>query len=204
MSAPTQLEKLMTMARRQAMLRERDIRENGISSTTISRAVAKGNLIRLSPGLYHHPDAVLDEHFSLSEVAARVPQAVIVLVSALQFHQIGTHQAHSIWLLIRNNAVAPRIDYPPLEVVKSGIEKAFTKGVETHLLNDIQVRITNPARTVIDCFKYRNRVGLELCLEALKDVLSSSRHRVTPDQLMDYAKPLRVATVIHPYLEAVV
>jgi len=170
----------------------------------ISRAVAKGDLERLNCGLYRHPDAEWDEHLSLSEVAARTPQAVIVLISALQFHQIGTHQAHSVWIQLRNNAVPPRISYPPIEVVKTGINEAFTQGVQTHRLNDIDVSITTPARTVVDCFKYRRRVGLELCLEALKDLLTSKQHRTNPAEIMKFATSQRVSSVIRPYLEALV
>lgn len=204
MPATSEQQRLRQLALSRSLLKESDIREQGISSMAISRAVAKGELKRLSRGLYRHPEAEWDEHLSLSEVAARVPQAVIVLVSALQFHEIGTHQAHSVWIQLRNNAVPPRIDYPPIEVVKTGISEAFSKGIQTHRLNDIDVPITTPARTVVDCFKYRRRVGLELCLEALKDLLVSKEHRTTPADILKFAKIQRVTSVIHPYLEALV
>jgi len=200
----TEQEQLLELASRHVLLREREIKRAGISSTAVSRAVKAGLLERANRGLYRLPDAPWDEHLNLSEVAARVPRAVIVLVSALQFHQIGTHQAHSIYILLRNNAVAPRIDYPPIEIVKSGIDAAFTAGVKIHRLNDIEVPVTTPARTVVDCFKYRNRLGLDLCLEALKEVLRSREHRVTPAQLMEFAKLQRVGTVIRPYLESLI
>lgn len=200
----TEQDRLLALAARHALLREKEIQRAGLSRSSVSRAVKAGLLERVSRGLYRLPDAPWDEHLNLSEVAARVPRAVIVLVSALQFHQIGTHQAHSVYLLIRNNAVAPRIDYPPIEVVQSGIDAAFTEGIEIHPLNDIDVPITNRARTVVDCFKYRNRLGLDLCLEALKDVLRSREHRVMPAEIMEYAKFQRVTTVIRPYLESIV
>ncbi len=198
----TEQDQLLELARSHSLLREREIRRAGISSTAVTRAVAAGTLERTSRGVYRLPDAPWDEHLPLSEVAARVPRAVIVLVSALHFHQIGTHQARSIWILLRNNAVTPRLNYPPIEIVKSGIDSAFTVGVETHRLNDINVPITTPARTVVDCFKYRRRLGLDLCLEALKEVLRSQNHRVTPAQLMEFAKLQRVGTVIRPYLDS--
>lgn len=198
----TEQDRLLELARGYSLLQEREIRRAGISSTAVTRAVAAGALERTSRGLYRLPDAPWDEHLTLSEVAARAPRAVIVLLSALHFHQIGTHQARSVWILLRNNAVTPRIKYPPIEVVKSGIESAFTAGIETHRLNDIDVPITTPARTVVDCFKYRRRLGLDLCLEALKDVLRSQDHRVTPAQLMEFAKLQRVGTVIRPYLDS--
>lgn len=192
---------LLELAKRTPLLRDASLREAGISSTVISQAVKAGELIRLSRGVYQHPDAEVDEHLSLSEVAARVPQAVVTLVSALQFHQIGTQQAHSVWILLKQNAVTPRIDYPPIEVVRSKVVSAFTEGVEKHTLNGIAVNITNPARTVVDCFKYRNRIGLDVCLEALKEVLNT---KAKPNQIMEYAKAQRVSSVIRPYLDALV
>lgn len=192
---------LQQLARESCLLRDEQLREAGISSTVISQAVKAGELIRLSRGVYHHPEAELDEYLSLSEVAARVPQAVITLLSALQFHQIGTQQPHAVWILLKQNAVTPRIDYPQLEVVRSKVASAFSKGVVTHSLNDIPTQITNPARTVADCFKYRSRVGLDVCLEALKDVLSKG---VKPTEIMDHAKAQRVSSVIRPYLDALV
>jgi predicted transcriptional regulator of viral defense system len=177
------------------------VRIAGISSSLLSRAVKNGQLERLSRGIYRHPDAPWDEHTQLAEVSARVPQAVIVLISALNFHQIGTHQAHSIWLQLKNNAVAPRIDYPPIEVVKTGIADAFTKGIEVHQLNGIAVPITTPARTVADCFKYRNRLGLELCLEALREVIGK---KAKANEILEFAKMIRVDKVMLPYIEAMV
>lgn len=192
---------LEQLARKSQLLRDETLREAGISSTVISQAVKAGELIRLSRGVYHHPETELDEHLSLSEVAARVPRAIISLLSALQFHQIGTQQPHAVWILLKQNAVTPRIDYPPIEVVRSKMASTFSEGVVTHRLNDIPTRITNPARTIVDCFKYRSRVGLDVCLEALKDILSNG---VKPTEIMDYAKAQRVTSVMRPYLDALV
>lgn len=197
-SRRSQLEQL---ARKSQLLRDETLREAGISSTVISQAVKAGELIRLSRGVYHHPATELDENLSLSEVAARVPHAIISLLSALQFHQIGTQQPHAVWILLKQNAVTPRIEYPPIEVVRSKVASAFSEGVVRHPLNDIPTLITDPARTVVDCFKYRNRVGLDVCLEALKDILSKG---VKPTEIMDYAKSQRVTSVIRPYLDALV
>jgi predicted transcriptional regulator of viral defense system len=183
------------------LIRDEQLREAGISSTVISQAVKAGEIIRLSRGIYHHPDAELDENLSLSEVAARVPHAVITLLSALQFHQIGTQQPHAVWILLKQNAVTPRIDYPAIEVVRSKVNDAFSDGVVAHILNGISTKITEPARTVVDCFKYRNRVGLDVCLEALKEIL---KRGVKPTQIMNYAKMQRVTSVVRPYLDALV
>ena len=197
-SRRSQLEQL---ARKSQLLRDETLREAGISSTVISQAVKAELLIRLSRGVYHHPETELDENLSLSEVAARVPHAIISLLSALQFHQIGTQQPHAVWILLKQNAVTPRIDYPPIEVVRSKVAAAFSEGVVAHTLNGIPTRITNPARTVVDCFRYRSRVGLDVCLEALKDILGKG---VKPTEVMEYAKAQRISSVIRPYLDALV
>lgn len=197
----TEQERLIALAKKHALLREADIEAEGISRTAIGRSVASGDLERVSHGVYRHKHAKWNEHTDMAEVAARVPNAVITLISALHFHHIGTHQAHAVWILIKNNAVAPRLNFPPLQIVKSGIPAAFEQGIESHTLSDITVKITTPARTVVDCFKYRNRVGLEVCLEALKDVIR--RKLATPSEIMKLAKMQRVANVIQPYLEAI-
>ena len=200
----TEHERLLELTIQHSILREAQIRAAGISSTALSRAVKQGDIERINLGLYRHPEAEWNENLSLSEVSARTPHAIVCLISALQFHQIGTQQAHSVWILLKNNEVAPKIDIPKIEVVKSGIEDSFTHGVEIHELNDIEVKITSPARTVVDCFKYRNRIGLEVCLEALRDVINNRNHKVTPDEIYKFAQLQRVKSVVHPYLEAIV
>ena len=197
----TQFETLMELAGKRSLLRASDVRGAGVSSSILSRAVRDGALEQVSRGLYRRPDAPWDEHLALSEVAARVPQAIIVLVSALNFHQIGSHQAHAVSIQLKQNAVTPRIEYPALEVIRSTNPRAFIEGVEVHVLNGIDVKITTPARTVADCFKHRSKLGLELCLEALKEIL---RNGTQPAEIMNYARMNRVERVMMPYLEAMV
>jgi predicted transcriptional regulator of viral defense system len=196
---PTQFEILMKLAHERPLLRASDAHAAGVSSTILSRAVRDGALEHVSRGLYRRPDAPWDEHLALSEVAARVPQAVVVLVSALNFHQIGSQQAHAVSIQLRQNAVTPRIDYPALEVIRSTNPQAFREGVAIHELNGITVKITTPARTVADCFKHRSKLGLELCLEALKEILRSG---TPPAEIMHFARMNRVEKVMMPYLEA--
>lgn len=195
----TKAERLIQLSKSQSVLRAGQLREAGISSATIAAAVEAGTLERVSRGIYRHVDSEWDEHESLSEITARIPQAVIVLLSALNFHGIGTHQAHAVYVLLRQNAVTPRIDYPPIEVIRTSIPESFTKGVSVHRLNGVEVRITDPARTVADCFKHRSKLGLELCLEALKEVYRSG---VTPAEFLRFARMNRVEKIMRPYLEA--
>jgi predicted transcriptional regulator of viral defense system len=196
---PTQFDALMELARKRPLLRASDVRAAGVRSSILTRAVRSGALEHVSRGLYRSPDAPWDEHLALSEVAARVPQAVVVLVSALNFHQIGSHQAHAVSILLRHNAVTPRIDYPSLEVIRSTNPQAFREGVAVHVINGIAVKVTTPARTVADCFKHRSKLGLELCLEALKEILRSGTQ---PAEIMNHARMNRVEKVMMPYLEA--
>jgi predicted transcriptional regulator of viral defense system len=195
----TKAERLLQLARTHQILRARDLREAGIGSATIAVAVASGAIERISRGVYRPKDAPWDENLNLSEVLARVPQAVVVLTSALNYHQIGTHQAHAVHILLKQNSVPPRLSYPPVQVVKSINPRAFTEGVEVQVLNGVKVPVTNPARTVADCFKHRSKLGLELCLEALREVL---RAGTPPAEILDYARMNRVEKIMIPYMEA--
>jgi len=192
---------LSELALENPLFRAKDALEAGISSVALTRAVRKGEIERVERGLYRRPGTELDENQSLSEIVARVPQGVIVLVSALNFHQIGTHQAHAVWIQLKINAVTPRIDYPPITIVRSSLTEAFTDGVETHELNGVSVRITSPARTIADCFKHRKKLGLELCLEGLREVV---RDHAKPAEILKFAAMNRVERLMAPYLEALV
>ncbi|HIG30275.1 MAG TPA: transcriptional regulator [Verrucomicrobiales bacterium] len=199
--SPTKADLLLEFARKRALFRAKDLREVGISTSTLSSAIASGAIERVNRGVYRHVDAPWDENLNLSEVAARSPRAVIVLISALNFHHIGTQQAHRVWIQLKQNAVTPRIGYPPIEVVRARDPRAFSEGVNMHELNGIPVSITNPARTVADCFKHRNKLGLELCLEALRETLRSG---IKPAEVLSFARMNRVENVMMPYVEAMV
>jgi predicted transcriptional regulator of viral defense system len=140
----------------------------------------------------------VSEHSALAEVARRHPRAVVCLLSALRFHELTTQAPFEVWLAIPNKARAPRLDYPPLRIVRFS-ERALIEGIEEHRIDGVPVRITNLARTVADCFKYRNKIGLDVALEALRE--SWKARRVTMDALWRYAQVCRVANVMRPYLE---
>jgi predicted transcriptional regulator of viral defense system len=141
----------------------------------------------------------VSEHGALAETARKYPHAIVCLLSALRFHDLTTQSPFEVWLAIPNKARAPRIDYPPLRIIRvSGA--ALTEGVEVHQIDGVPVRITNVARTVADCFKYRNKIGLEVALEALHE--SWREKRVSMDELWHYASLCRVANVMRPYMES--
>jgi predicted transcriptional regulator of viral defense system len=192
-------ERLIDLARSHGLIRPCDLAPLGISRVSLTRAVRRGQLDRVGRGLYGLPGREVSAHGSLAEVALRVPKGVVCLLSALRFHGLTTQAPFEVWLAIENKAIAPKLDYPPLRVVRfSGV--ALTEGVEEHLVDGVSVRVTSVAKTVADCFKYRNKIGLDVALEALREAWHEKR--MTSDQIWRYAKICRVANVMRPYLES--
>ncbi len=191
-------EKLIDLARSQGLIRPRDLGPLEISRISLTRAVRRGQLERVGRGLYGLPGRPVSAHGALAEVARRVPKGVVCLLSALRFHGLTTQAPFQIWLAIDNKALAPKLDYPPLRIVRfSGA--ALTEGVEEHVVDGVVVRMTSVAKTVADCFKYRNKIGLDVALEALREAWREKR--MTADDLWRYAKICRVANVMRPYLD---
>ncbi len=192
-------EKLIDLVRSQGLIRPCDLLPLGIPRISLTRAVRRGQLESLGRGLYGLPGREISAHGSLAEVARRVPKGVVCLLSALRFHGLTTQAPFEVWLAIENKAVAPRFDYPPLRIVRfSGA--ALTEGVEEHVVDGVTVRVTGVAKTVADCFKYRNKIGLDVALEALREAWREKR--MTSDELWRYAKVCRVANVMRPYLDS--
>ncbi len=178
-----------------------ELEKNGYSRTQVTRMKQSGQLERIGRGLYRQADAPVSEHHDLKvAISQTTGKGVVVLLSALQFHHIGTQVAHEVWLQIPAQARKPVIAWPPVRLVRSRSKEAFTTGVETHLLGEMKGRVTSPARTVADCFKFRKVLGLETCLEALREVLR--RHRMARAEIVRYARQNRVLTLMKPYLEA--
>jgi predicted transcriptional regulator of viral defense system len=194
-----QRKQLAASARSRAVLQPRDFARLRIHPQQVSRLVTKGELIRVGRGRYMLPHAEHSENLGLALVAAAVPRSVICLLSALRFHGIGTQSPHEVWIAIEQGAARPRVDYPPVRVTLiSG--PAFTFGVERHPIDGVPARIYSPAKTVADCFKFRNKIGLDVAIEALREALRAKR--CTREELWAAAKICRVSTVIRPYIEA--
>lgn len=180
-------------------LRARDLDRAGIPRAYLTRLRSRGVLERIDRGLYKLADADATEHHSLAHVAKRVPHATICLLSALQVHQLTTELPHAVWIMIDRNARAPTIAYPKIEIIRAS-GRALTHGLETRTVEGVKVRLTTPAKTVADCFRYRRRVGLEVALAALRDYLKKYRGGI--DALVEAARADRVYAVMRPYLEA--
>ncbi len=197
MPAHPKMDLLLRLARR-GPLRPRDLAEHGIPRSYLKRMVERGQLEQVDRGLYRLPAPVTELH-SLADVAKRVPRAVICLMSALQLHGLTTEMPHAVWVLIGRQSRLPRLAYPKLEVVwASGLAKTY--GVETRTVEGVRVNLTSAAKTVADCFRYRDRVGLDVALEALREYLR--KHRGGSDAVVAAAKADQVYSVVRPYLEA--
>lgn len=196
----SQTKELLDLARRRGVLRAKDLDEHGIPRTYLTRLFRAGVLDRPSRGVYTLKEADTTEHQDLAAACHRVPHGVVCLLSALQFHELTTQIPHEVWLAIDRKARLPKMDYPPLRIVRfSG--RGLTTQVESRKLDGIMLRVTNPARTVVDCFAYRNKIGLDVALEALRDCLR--KRRATRDDIYRAAEIRRMKNVIRPYLEAV-
>lgn len=196
----SQSDQILELARARNVLRAADVRERGWSPQLLIRLYQDGRLRRLSRGLYGLPDAEVTEHQTLMEVCQRVPKAVICLLSALQFHEIGTQLPHEVWVALPASAHTPQLSYPPLHIARMG-GAAYSEGIQTVTAHGAPVRVYCAAKTVTDCFKFRNKIGLDVALEGLKDAWHS--RKVTMAELAYFAKINRVDGVMQPYLEAV-
>ena len=191
---------VLALAAHQPLLRARDLTEHDLPTVALSRLVAAGKLDRVARGVYSLPGRALSEHRSLAEVALRVPRGVVCLLSALRVHGIGTQAPFEVWLAIPHHSPTPRLDQPALRVVRmSGA--ALSEGIEPVLIDGVSVPVFNAAKTVADCFKYRNKIGLDVALEALRD--GWAQRKLTMDALWHCAEINRVTNVMRPYLESV-
>lgn len=189
-------------------LRTRDVDAAGIPRVYLRRLCERGLLERVDRGLYRLPEAPVTEMHSLVEVARRVPHATVALLSALQVHGLTTEAPHAVWILIDRHARTPKVTYPKLEVVYAS-GPALVHGVETRTIEGVPVRLTTPAKTVADCFRYRRHVGLDVALAALRGYLGrpvarggARRTRSPIDDLVAAARADRISAVLRPYLEA--
>ena len=183
------------------LIRTKDAIELGIQSRVLKQLVQQNRLEQISRGVYRIPGKHPISSPDLFTVAARVPNGVICLISALSFHDITTQIPNKVFIALERTAETPRLDYPPLSIHRfSG--KAFSEGVETHKIDGIEVKVYNMEKTLADCFKFRNKIGMDVAIEALK--FYRSRKKIKMNDVYHYAKICRVENIMRPYLEAVV
>lgn len=203
-TAPTQKQRALALLKQRGMARLAEFRAAGITAATVKRMEEKGLVVQLARGLYQRPDAPLGIHHSLAEAAKRVPRGVICLASALAFHGLTDTIPSRVWIAIGPRDWRPRLDAPPVEIVRFPA-KAFETGNQIYAIEGVPVRITDPAKTVIDLFRVRQRgarkaAGGTLAVEGLKEALR--QRKATPAEFAHYATEAGIWPVVQPYLEA--
>jgi hypothetical protein len=191
----------LDLLKSRGMLRLKNFVAEGIGPETLARLVREEAVVRPARGLYQLPDARVEAAHSLAEAAVLVPKGVICLISALQYHELTLQMPAAVWMAIERTAWRPKIDYPRIRFVRF-TGPALKDGVVRHLIEGVAVPITNPARSIVDCFRYRGKVGLDVAMEGLREGLR--RGRCTPDDLWRHARTARVWPVMRPYVEAMV
>jgi len=193
---------LLSLARKQPVLRARDVARQGLHTSTLTRMTRSGALEKVGPGRYRLPKRTrATEHHDLVVATAAVPYSVVCLLSALRFHDIGTQLPAEVWIAVPRGTRVPHLAAPPIRVVNVS-PAVFDVGVEEHRVEGQVIRVYSVARTVADCFRFRNKVGLDVALEALTEAWRSKRLKL--DELNRIAKKLRVLRVMQPYLETIV
>jgi predicted transcriptional regulator of viral defense system len=198
-AAPPEQQALQII-RQLGIVRAADLETRGIPRGQIYRLVRKGLIERQTRGIYVASQHPFTAEHTLAQVAKRVPGGVLCLLTALRFHELTTQDPAEVWIALPEKARKPQLDYPRLRVARfSG--KALTEGIEIHRLENVDVRVYSAAKTVADCFKYRNKIGIDVAVEALRDF--SRRHRGGANELARFARICRVTRVMQPYLDAI-
>ncbi len=192
-------ERVLRLAKSQGILRPQDLKQIDVPREYLRRLRDEGVLEQPARGLYTLASAQPTEHQTLLEVCKRVPQGVICLISALQFHELTTQLAHDVWIAIPTKAWAPTFDSLRLRIVRYS-PATLAYGVQERLIGGAVVRVFHSAKTVADCFKFRNKIGLDVSLEALRDCIR--QRKATRDEIWNAAQVCRVANVIRPYMES--
>jgi predicted transcriptional regulator of viral defense system len=196
----TKRQRVIQLLNKRRFLRPRDLDEFNISREYLNKLYAEGVLERPSRGLYVLPDSQPSEHRTIVEACKLVPKGIVCLLTALRIHELTTESPFEVWMAISEKDRKPRIDYPPIRIVRhSG--QSLSYGVKTRKIEGVKVSVYSPAKTVADCFKYRNKIGLDVAIEALRDC--RKQKKATNDEIWKAAKICRMANVMRPYMESV-
>lgn len=194
-------QQLIDLAEEVGVLRPRDLAEHGVSSKYLTLLVREGRLRRMGRGIYVLAGVKPSERHTLAEASKRVPNGIVCLLSALRFHEITSQEPFEVWMALEEKAWQPRVAPLPIRFARFSGE-AWTYGVEEHRVDGVRVRVYDPAKTVADCFKYRNKIGIDVAIEALREAWR--QRRATMDGLWSAAGVCRVQRVMRPYLESLV
>lgn len=202
MKIRTEAERIIELVKAHGLIRARDVEAHGLHTQALTRLVREGKLQRASRGRYRlpDPDYEITEHHGLVLGASAAPKGVVCLLSALQYHEIGTQLPRQLWMALPPRTRSASIDYPPMRFIRMSGE-AFTTGIEEHILEGQTVRIYDVAKTVVDSFKFRNKIGMDIALEALNE--SWRDRKLNLNRVAEYARICRVWNVMRPYLEMI-
>jgi predicted transcriptional regulator of viral defense system len=198
MAAQSHIERLLRHVQQHGVVRTRDIESLGVPRVALQRAVDRGQVVRRTRGVYVAPDHATTRHTDIAAVVARVPKAIVCLVSALEYHGLTMQVPHAVWIMIHKSSHRPTISTPAVRIVRAS-GQSLIAGVQKHTIEGVAVQMTTPAKTVADCFRYRDTVGTDVAIEALRDCLR--KRKATPADIFEMAKADRIASVIRPYLE---
>ena len=199
MNTNNKINTILEITKKYGVIRPRDLDRYGIPRNYITRLRQRGLLLRVGRGLYVNPEIKVSENHTMAQVAKRIPRGVICLLSSLQYHGLTTQLVHEVWLAIDRTARYPNEPELPIRVVRfSGA--ALHDGVEKNQIEGITVKVYNIPKTVADCFKYRNKIGFDIAIEALRECLRERKCSI--DDLWYYAKICRVSNIMRPYMEA--
>jgi len=196
----THTERVLDLLTQKGMLRPSDLNAIGTPRVVLTRMTTAGLLEKIGRGLYRLPDGQSSEHESLAAIATKVPQAVFCLLTALQFHELTTQLPRQVWIAMPRGSHTPKIDYPPIKMIQFGRD-AYSAGIDVVERDQVNLRVYCVAKTVADCFKQRNQIGIDVALEALKD--ARAKRKASAEDLWHYAKICRVANIMRPYLEVI-
>lgn len=196
-----QRDKVLELLETSPLRNSNEFTSAGIDTKTLSRMVEDGEIQRMARGLYAAPGYIPGAHHSLIESCKLIGTGVVCLVSALSFHEIGTQNPSEVWIAIERGTRTPQVEYYPIQIsLFSG--KAYSMGIEEHTVDGVIIRVYSIAKTIADCFKYRNKIGLDVAIEALKDVIQNKRTSV--DEILHFARICRVERVIKPYMDSLI
>lgn len=196
----SKVQKVINYIKKNSIIRTGELASIGVQRIYLQRLYEKGILERTGRGIYVLKDLDVTENHTLAQVAKKYPNSIVCLLTALRFHELTTQNPFQVWIAIDRKKWKPVNTEFPVEIVRYS-KDALNKGIEKRIIEGIEVKIYNPAKTVADCFKYRNKIGLDVAIEALTD--SRRQNKCTNDELWKYAKICRVANVMRPYMEAI-
>lgn len=200
LSSSTHEAQVLRLAKLRRLLRARDLAAHGLPTVALTRLVQAGKLERLARGMYGLPGASVSEHRSLAEVALRVPKSVVCLLSALRVHGIGTQAPFEVWLALPHRAAVPRLAQPQLRIVRMS-DRSLGDGVQHIKVDGVAVPVFSASKTVVDAFRFRNKIGVDVAIEALRD--GWSKRKFSIDELWRHAEAGRMTRVMRPYIEAI-